>query len=69
MSEPLRDASSRTPSDAPTSTPTGEERAARIEELLLSGLDLYFAGQFQDAITVWTRVIFLERARGRARGR
>lgn len=44
-----------------------ESRDARIEQLLLTGLDLYFAGQFEQAINVWTRVSFLERGNGRAR--
>jgi len=48
--------------------PAGDaDREARIEELLLSGLDHYFAGQYERAISVWTRVIFLERQHNRAR--
>lgn len=43
------------------------DRAARIEQLLLSGLDHYFGGNFEQAINVWTRVAFLERGHGRAR--
>jgi len=43
------------------------DRDARIEELLLSGLDAYFAGYYEQAITIWTRVAFLERGHGRAR--
>jgi len=43
------------------------ERDSRIEELLLEGLDYYFARQYERAITVWTRVAFLERGHGRAR--
>jgi hypothetical protein len=43
------------------------ERAARIEQLLLSGLDHYFGGNYEQAINVWTRVAFLERGHGRAR--
>ena len=31
------------------------DREARVEELLLSGLDHYFAGQHELAINVWTR--------------
>jgi tetratricopeptide (TPR) repeat protein len=42
------------------------DREARIEQLLLSGLDHYFAGQYEHAINVWTRVIFLERHHDRA---
>jgi tetratricopeptide (TPR) repeat protein len=48
--------------------PTGDaDREARIEELLLTGLDHYFAGQYERAIGVWTRVVFLERHHDRAR--
>lgn len=43
------------------------ERAARIEQLLLTGLDHYFGGNYEQAINVWTRVAFLERGHGRAR--
>jgi tetratricopeptide (TPR) repeat protein len=43
------------------------DREARIEELLLAGLDRYFAGRYEEAINIWTRVAFLERAHGRAR--
>jgi len=43
------------------------EREARIEELLLAGLDRYFAGRYEEAISIWTRVAFLERGHGRAR--
>ena len=47
--------------------PADADRAARIEQLLLSGLDQYFAGQYQQAINIWTRVVFLERGHSRAR--
>jgi hypothetical protein len=43
------------------------ERDARIESLLLAGLDHYFAGQHELAISVWTRVLFLDRGHARAR--
>lgn len=43
------------------------EREARIEELLLSGLDHYFAGQYDRAISVWSRIVFLDRSHDRAR--
>jgi len=43
------------------------DREARIEALLLTGLDHYFSGQYEQAIDVWTRVAFLERRHGRAR--
>ncbi|MBM3779849.1 MAG: hypothetical protein FJW23_16695 [Acidimicrobiia bacterium] len=50
---------------APDAGPAAE-REARIEQLLLTGLDLYFAGRYEQAINVWTRIIFLERGHSRA---
>ena len=57
------------PSDpVPASGPSGDaDKEARIEQLLLSGLEHYFAGQYERAISVWTRVVFLERQHDRAR--
>ena len=52
---------------APGGDTSDRERDARIEELLLLGLDHYFAGQHELAINVWTRVLFLDRAHARAR--
>ena len=50
------------------SEPPGDaDREARIEQLLLTGLDHYFAGHYERAISVWTRVVFLERHHDRAR--
>ena len=43
------------------------ERDARIEEFLLAGLDHYFAEQYELAINVWTRVLFIDRGHARAR--
>ena len=43
------------------------ERQSRIEQLLVSGLDEYFAGRLDHAVNVWTRVLFLDRANDRAR--
>jgi tetratricopeptide (TPR) repeat protein len=61
-------------SDSPSTTPLRDpeprdvaEHEARIEELLLSGLDHYFAGQYERAIGVWTRIVFLDRHHDRAR--
>jgi tetratricopeptide (TPR) repeat protein len=45
----------------------GAERDARIEHLLLTGLDHYFAADYEQAINLWTRVLFLDRAHDRAR--
>jgi hypothetical protein len=52
MADPLRDV---------------ESTESRIEELLLAGLDHYFNGQHELAISVWTRVLFLDRSHARAR--
>jgi hypothetical protein len=61
MSDPL-------PTNPADAGPLSEaDRDARIEQLLLSGLDQYFAGQHERAINIWTRVSFLERGHGRAR--
>jgi tetratricopeptide (TPR) repeat protein len=43
------------------------DREARIEELLLSGLDHYFGRQYERAISVWSRIVFLDRHHDRAR--
>ena len=61
MTEPQRSDSDRTPASADA------ERHARIEELLVSGLDHYFAEDYEQAINVWSRVIFLDREHDRAR--
>jgi hypothetical protein len=61
MSEPL-------PTDpAVAGSLSAADREARIEQLLLSGLDQYFSGRYERAINIWTRVAFLERGHGRAR--
>ncbi len=46
---------------------TERDREARVEQLLLSGLDHYFTGQHELAINVWTRALFLDRGHARAR--
>jgi tetratricopeptide (TPR) repeat protein len=57
MSDPLRNFTAASEAD----------RNAKIEQLLLAGLDHYFAGQYDHAISVWTRVLFLDRSHARAR--
>ncbi|HUQ89502.1 MAG TPA: hypothetical protein VM096_18205 [Vicinamibacterales bacterium] len=47
--------------------PPGAEDDARIEHLLVTGLDHYFADEFEEAINLWTRVLFLDRNHDRAR--
>jgi len=59
MADPLRD------QETSGAFPPGRE--SRIEELLLAGLDHYFSGQHELAISVWTRVLFLDRSHARAR--
>lgn len=54
----------------PVSEPVagGEPQRDRvIESLLVAGLDLYFAGDYERAIHAWTRVLFLDRSHPRAR--
>jgi len=62
MADPLRTETSRTPEPA-----SGADRAAKIEQLLLAGLDHYFAARYEQAINVWTRALFLDRSHARAR--
>src|SRR5690606_13965861 len=51
----------------PAEALSGTEREARIEQLLLAGLDEYFAHRYEHAIHLWTRVLFLDRHHDRAR--
>jgi hypothetical protein len=58
------DSSRNQPAVRPEAEP---DREATIESLLVSGLDFYFAGDYERAIHVWTRVLFLDRTHQRAR--
>ena len=62
MSDPLRTDGSRAFAAA-----SEADRDAKIEQLLLAGLDRYFAAEYDHAISVWTRVLFLDRSHARAR--
>lgn len=62
MSDPLRTDPTR-----PNEPVSEADREAKIEQLLLSGLDHYFTGQYDNAINVWTRALFLDRNHARAR--
>lgn len=42
-------------------------RDSQVETLLVNGLDHYFAGRYDEAIHLWTRVLFLDRSHARAR--
>src|SRR5437868_5746001 len=63
MSDPLRIDGSRAHADVASAS----ERDAKIEQLLLVGLDHYFAARYELAINVWTRALFLDRSHARAR--
>lgn len=60
MSDPL-------PTDPRPEALAGADREAKIEQLLLAGLDHYFDGQYDQAINIWTRALFLDRGHARAR--
>ena len=62
MSDPLRTDPARALDGAPE-----PGREAKIEQLLLLGLDHYFAAEYEQAINVWTRALFLDRSHPRAR--
>lgn len=47
--------------------PPDLDRDAKIDELLLAGLEHYFGGRHEEAINVWGRVLFLDRGHVRAR--
>lgn len=51
----------------PLQAQTGADDEARIEHLLVTGLDHYFAEEYEQAINLWTRVLFLDRNHDRAR--
>jgi hypothetical protein len=62
MSEPQRPERVRAAGDVPE-----RDRDGRVEDLLLTGLNHYFAARYDLAINVWTRVLFLDRGHARAR--
>ncbi len=43
------------------------DRQGRVEALLVDGRDHYCSGRFEQAIHLWTRVLFLDRSHARAR--
>ncbi len=49
------------------SAPTPAVRDSQIESLLVEGLEAYFNQRYEDAVHVWTRVLFLDRSHSRAR--
>ena len=63
----MADSNARADSTRAADGVSNQERDAKIERLLLTGLDHYFAAQYQEAINVWTRALFLDRSHARAR--
>ncbi len=61
MFDPDSDGASRLPP-----AESGVDRDVKIEQLLLAGLDHYFNAQYEQAMYVWTRVLFLDRGHARA---
>ncbi|HXG55090.1 MAG TPA: hypothetical protein VNJ03_06890 [Vicinamibacterales bacterium] len=59
--------SSRSDRHAASADVTERDREALVEQLLVTGLDHYFAEQHELAISVWTRVLFIDRGHARAR--
>ena len=64
MSDPLR---TNPTEQSPASIDGDAERDAKIESLLIAGLDQYFAAHYAQAIDIWTRALFLDRNHARAR--
>jgi tetratricopeptide (TPR) repeat protein len=64
MSDPLR---TNPTNDSTPSSDGDAERDAKIESLLIAGLDQYFAAHYAQAIDIWTRALFLDRNHARAR--
>ncbi len=62
MTDPLRTDARSEAGELPD-----RDKDARVESLLVSGLDHYFAGQHELAISVWTRVLFFDRGHARAK--
>jgi hypothetical protein len=62
MSDPLR-----TDTTLASGAVLDPKRDVKIEQLLLRGLDEYFAAEYEQAINIWTRVLFLDRTHARAR--
>lgn len=51
----------------PIPTDNAVDRDSQIDALLEEGLDRYFNNRYEDAIHLWTRVLFLDRNHPRAR--
>ena len=51
----------------PLTTGADPDRDGRVEALLVEGLDRYFGGRYEEAVHIWTRVLFLDRNHPRAK--
>jgi len=67
MSDDAKPPSAPSPASPPAGPSVSDEHAARIDQLLMAGLDEYFAGRHDRAVQVWSRVFFLDRTNARAR--
>ncbi len=67
MSEIQRDDIHRSSETFDGAAGSDADRDAKIEQLLLVGLDHYFSARYEAAINVWTRALFLDRNHARAR--
>jgi tetratricopeptide (TPR) repeat protein len=67
MSEAHRSDSAHAPDATSGAERDVKDRDAKIEQLLLVGLDHYFGARYEQAINVWTRALFLDRNHARAR--
>jgi tetratricopeptide (TPR) repeat protein len=53
--------------DTLTDSREAADRESQTDALLVEGLDRYFTGRYEDAIHLWTRLLFLDRNHAKAR--
>lgn len=53
--------------DPPADSREAADRESQTDALLVEGLDRYFTGRYEDAIHLWTRLLFLDRNHAKAR--
>jgi thioredoxin-like negative regulator of GroEL len=57
----------RLESDPVAESRDATDRESQTDALLVEGLDRYFTGRYEDAIHLWTRLLFLDRNHAKAR--
>ena len=57
----------RLESDSAADAREAADRDSQTDALLVEGLDRYFTGRYEDAIHLWTRLLFLDRNHAKAR--